>query len=58
MVAMLTQQALKTDGAQVVLAEGLDFLRRMDLTPTVLKLTYLVVTHFLSLFYINVIQIL
>jgi hypothetical protein len=47
MVSVLHQEALEADRAQVVLAEGLDVLQRVDLAPAVLKLTDLIVTHFL-----------
>lgn len=55
-VSMLPEQALEADGAQIVLAKGLDFLCRVDLTPAILKLSNLVVTHFHS--YSNIIILL
>jgi hypothetical protein len=45
MIAVIAQQTLETDGAEAVLAEGLDFLGRVDLAPALLKLADLIVTH-------------
>ena len=56
MVSVLTEQALKANGAQIVLAEGFYLLGRVDLTPAVLELSNLVVTHFH--YYSNIIIIL
>jgi hypothetical protein len=51
MISVVAEQALETDGAQVIFAEGLDFFWLMDLASAVLKLADLVVTHPLSLTY-------
>ena len=44
-VAVLPQQTLEADGAQVALAEGLNLLCWVNFTHTLLELTYLIVTH-------------
>jgi hypothetical protein len=51
MISVVAEETLETYGAEVIFAEGLDLLRLMNLTPAVLKLPDLVVTHPLSLTY-------
>jgi hypothetical protein len=55
---MLHQEALEADGTEVVLAKGLNVLQWMNLAPTVLELTDLIVTHLRPLSFILAIQIL
>lgn len=44
-VSVISQEALETNGTEVIFAEGFDFFRLVNLAPTVLELADLVVTH-------------